>query len=253
MILYLHDTPLSISNEIAANANNIDTIRAVESYLQQNNDVVLSADDGYKSVINLLPLLEKYNVKLLFFVTTGFIDKIVYPYEVELSNFLVENEQCIYEGSNIVFSTIEQKIVFYKSLHQKLKPMSLERRETFIEQFFQNNNTRRVSFQKNVFMDWNEIKEVANHPLVEIGSHCISHILLSTQSIKTVYRECKGSKERLQQVLGYKITKLSYPYGDNNLTVRVLAKITGYKEAYGTHNGKSTPMNIARSKLKELL
>lgn len=253
MILYFHDTPNKLKSQVAANRSNIDTIESIENYIQKNRDVVLSADDGYKSVKNLLSLLEKYDVKLLFFVTTGFIDEIVYPYEVELSNFLEQNSSCLYDGKSFLLEALEEKESFFKSLHKKLKPLSLKTRENFVFDFFKENNTDKKTYQKDIFMTWRELKEIAKHPMVEIGSHCVSHLFLPSQNLKNIYYELKESKKILEEKLECTITKVSYPYGGNNLKVRLLARLAGYKEGYGTHNKNSTQMNIARSELKDLI
>jgi len=253
LILYLHDTPYKVRNEVAANIDNIDTVELVESCLVNNKNLMLSADDGYKSVINLLPLLEKYNVRLLFFVTTGLIEKTVYPYEVEISNFLEKNSSCKYSGETLELEGAQEKDDFFKALHQRLKYLSLEQRDYLVHNFFSENGTNRNQYQKNVFMTWDDLLQIKQHPLVEIGSHCVSHIFLPSQTIADIYYELRESKERLEEKLECKVTKLSYPYGGNDLKVRLLARLAGYKEAYGTHNKKSKAMNQARIGIRALI
>ena len=57
----------------------------------------------------------------------------------------------------------------------------------------------------------------------------------------------------MEEKLECKVTKLSYPYGGNDLKVRLLARLAGYKEAYGTHNKKSKAMNQARIGIRALI
>ncbi|OOE39313.1 hypothetical protein BZG00_10510 [Salinivibrio kushneri] len=248
-IIYLHDTPFVIKGQVAANRKNIDTANDVEKYLCENNNVLLSADDGYKSIKNLLPLVEKYRVELLLFITTGFTDRSVYPYEVELSNFLEEYDCFSYEGADLSLKSSSEKESFFEVLHRRLKLLSLDERDNFVEHFFEENKVNREEFQKNVFLDWQELKEIAQHPLVEIGSHCVSHIFLPNKSSWVVYNELRVSKIILEKKLGCSIEKLSYPYGGNNLKTRILAKLAGYKEAYGTLSKNPTTFNIGRKEI----
>ncbi|MBB5322515.1 polysaccharide deacetylase family protein [Marinobacter oulmenensis] len=251
MIVYLHDIPYSVGNRLAANKKNIDTVFSVEKCLKNNRNVLLTADDGYKSVKNLLPLLEKYNVKLIFFITTGFLDKSVYPYEVELSNFLERNSALSYEGKSLLLEDVSVKEEFFGMVHKQLKYLSLRERNNHIDSFFLENGGGREEYVENIFVTWQDLRELAKHPLVEIGSHCVSHVFLPSQDLSTIIFELKESKARIEHELGKKVTKLSYPYGGSNFKVKVLAKALGYKETYATNDKKYNFMDKGRVSLSK--
>ncbi|MGM0952116.1 MAG: polysaccharide deacetylase family protein [Pseudomonadota bacterium] len=249
MILYLHDTPFSVGDKIAANRSNSSEISSIDKFLSAQGEVLLSADDGYKSVKNLLPLLERYKVKLILFVTSGFLDRSVYPYEVELSNFLQKHDALTYGGEKFILETASSKENFFNLFHQRLKFLTLDERERSTSAFFSENGCERQKYREEVFLTWDELRELESHPLVEIGSHCVSHVFLPTQDLSTIIFELKESKARIESELGKKVTKLSYPYGGNNFKVKALARALGYKEAYGTNDKKHNFMDKGRMSL----
>lgn len=251
MIIYLHDTKYEYTNEVAANRHNIDTIDQIDKFLENHPSTILSADDGYKSVFNLLPLLDKHETKLLFFITTGFIDKTIYPYEVELSNFLERNGSCVLNYEELECQSLKQKEEIFKKIHSDLKYKNYRQRERFMNQFAEDNNFSRETYQQDFFMTWNDIIEIAKHPKVEVGSHTVSHIALPFHSLRTIYKELKGSKQILEAKIGKNISKFSYPYGANNRKVRMLTRLCGYKQAYSTKRTSSSSVNIGRHTLDE--
>lgn len=248
-VVYLHDIPVEYRPGVGANRSNVDSIDSVRRYLELHPEVLLTADDGYASVRNLLPLLEEFKAKLILFVTTGFIDKSIYPYEVAVSNFLEKHKSCIYKGKNFEINTYAQKDHVFRTFHRDCKPAGLGARKNALAEFLLENSANESAYRGGEFMSWEEVRDVASHPLVEIGSHCVSHLFLPGQSIPVIYNELRASKFTLQRKLKCNVTKLSYPYGAHNFTVRLLAWLVGYKCAYGTYESKPSGMALSRSRL----
>jgi len=88
------------------------------------------------------------------------------------------------------------------------------------------------------FLDWEEIKEIANNKLFNIGSHCISHLPLSHISKDLLEREIKDSKLSIEEQLNQEVFLIAYPYGGfNEINRRVIsyAKQSGYKFGFSAN------------------
>jgi len=94
----------------------------------------------------------------------------------------------------------------------------------FVSAAFVRNHTRH-------FLCPSELRDIANHPLANIGSHGNTHIPLTECSEKKLREEVKDSKYYLEDTIGKEITVLSYPYGAVNRRVRNVVEETGYRSA----------------------
>lgn len=93
------------------------------------------------------------------------------------------------------------------------------------------NEYDRPDVQHEPILSWEDVRLLNDHPLVTIGAHTRSHVLLSRQSWRTAWNELRASKERLEKKLGEPVRHVSYPYGGNNIIVRQMARWLGF--AYG--------------------
>jgi peptidoglycan/xylan/chitin deacetylase (PgdA/CDA1 family) len=62
-------------------------------------------------------------------------------------------------------------------------------------------------------LDLNELRELVNLGMC-VGSHTISHPVLSQQSPELAWKEISESKRMLENALGARVWALAYPYGD---------------------------------------
>ncbi|MGA2775287.1 MAG: polysaccharide deacetylase family protein [Candidatus Omnitrophota bacterium] len=69
-----------------------------------------------------------------------------------------------------------------------------------------------VVSENDIFMNWQEIKEVAECG-ISIGSHTISHRILSNLSDAELEKEIVGSKNEIEQRLGKSVISFAYPVG----------------------------------------
>lgn len=72
--------------------------------------------------------------------------------------------------------------------------------------------TPEVHFDNDIFMNWQEIKEVAEEG-ISIGAHTVSHRILSTLSDREVEKEIIESKNEIEQRLGKSVISFAYPVG----------------------------------------
>jgi peptidoglycan/xylan/chitin deacetylase (PgdA/CDA1 family) len=61
-----------------------------------------------------------------------------------------------------------------------------------------------------------ELRELAEGELVEIGAHTLTHPVLADLAPDQQQHEIGGSKRRLEALTGKKISSFAYPYGKKN-------------------------------------
>ena len=94
---------------------------------------------------------------------------------------------------------------------------------------------RDVSYQPSrPMLSWAEVRALGQLGWT-IGSHTLSHPILSQQSDDDSRRELVDSRRRLTQMLGHEVTLLAYPYGTRRTVSsreHRLAKAAGYQAAF---------------------
>lgn len=107
------------------------------------------------------------------------------------------------------------------------------------------------------YMDWDEVRALANSELVEIGSHAYTHRSLGMIPPDEARREIRKSKEHLEDKLGLPIRSFAYPYGTRSdftpATERALAE-AGFRIAFNSMHGSiragMNPISLPRVKVE---
>ena len=74
-----------------------------------------------------------------------------------------------------------------------------------------------------------QIRELSNSDLVEIGSHCISHLPLTNLTVNQIEKELSESKCILESIIGKPIRSIAYPIGMYNAGILDMAEKIGYQ------------------------
>jgi peptidoglycan/xylan/chitin deacetylase (PgdA/CDA1 family) len=93
-------------------------------------------------------------------------------------------------------------------------------------------------------LSWDELKPFAEHPLVTIGAHTITHCNLARQTEEIASDEIATSRARIESALQRPVLHLAYPYGDRIAAGRrefALAHAAGFKTAVTTRPGMIFP------------
>ena len=94
---------------------------------------------------------------------------------------------------------------------------------------------------RDLCMDWEEIAQMADSPLVTIGAHTVNHMMLKkVPSDATVRAEMDMSRSVIEAALGKRPQHLAYPVGDPTSAgareFRIAADL-GFKTAVTTRPG----------------
>jgi peptidoglycan/xylan/chitin deacetylase (PgdA/CDA1 family) len=87
-------------------------------------------------------------------------------------------------------------------------------------------------------MNWTQLKKLAAHPLIDIGSHTQKHkILTEIEDVELLRNELNESKREIENNLNVRCNLFSYPKGKCNVSVQEEVKKV-YQAAVGTRPGR---------------
>lgn len=78
------------------------------------------------------------------------------------------------------------------------------------------------------YLTVDDLRELATQNGVTIGSHGVTHSLLTKCDADQLRNELVGSRERLEEIIGVPVRSISYPHGDVDERVRTAAIAAGY-------------------------
>jgi peptidoglycan/xylan/chitin deacetylase (PgdA/CDA1 family) len=212
--------------------------------------VLLTCDDGLQNCLHdMLPLLQEFDIECLFFVTgasLGQTPTMLWYEELYLMllaahvEFSVELPEI---GERIRATSLTRHSAWW-TLVNKLSQQDSERRKGLLEA---------IAIQLGLEKNWNakyredpvlsrrflllsgaEVKQLAVSG-GSMGSHTLSHPVLSQSSTEAAWNEISGSKRELDQMLGQETWAFAYPFGDStSVTSREveMAERAGFKTAF---------------------
>jgi peptidoglycan/xylan/chitin deacetylase (PgdA/CDA1 family) len=104
-----------------------------------------------------------------------------------------------------------------------------------------------------IYLTRSEVYRLASMPQVTIGSHGMNHIPLTECDDAALKKELVSSKLYLEDLIGYEITTIAYPYGAANRKVRDAAEQAGYRSGatirFDINNSLRDPLLLCRTEI----
>jgi len=147
--------------------------------------------------------------------------KFIHPddFEKSLSNNKLDRK--------ILFTVDDGLLSFYENAWPILK----EKKIPFVLFI----NTREVGAYN--YMNWDQIRELYNSEIVEIGNHSHSHEYLVDENADVIKKDILKSIKIFKEKLGKNSNFFSYPFGEYSLEFKKIIKELGFKYAFGQHSG----------------
>lgn len=227
--------------------------------------VVISFDDGYRDVyLNAFPVLERFNLSAIVFISTRMVEKGESFWWDELEGLVAHNhleeiklalENCFspeYDLDLGHLKQIQDKRVFLATLTERIKKIKGKYRDELLNRL--KPLLKLEEEEKREVLSWDEIKKLRKNG-IELGSHTHNHYLLTFEDQKTITEELKVSKQKLEESLEEKIEFLSYPSGLYNPEIEKMAEECGYKagcsNSYGFNHKGIDFFSLKRLSLEE--
>lgn len=212
--------------------------------------VLLTCDDGLRnSLFDMLPILQEFQLKCLFFVTGASLSHTpTMLWHEELYLMLLAAPQRftseLLETAQPLAGGRSEKHSLWWGLVRKLSQYDLYHRRTLLErirmqlglpeQWDAEYRRDPVLSRRFLVLNRSELHRLAGAGMC-VGAHTLSHLVLSQSAPDVAWSELSESKYSLEEVLRREIWALAYPFGDSSsVTSRELqmAKQVGFKNAF---------------------
>ena len=196
--------------------------------------VAVTFDDGFADNLTVaLPILQEFSVPATVYVTTGFVDRSVRPFQYDLAGLVCRSERLHLDWNGTTYSWIldspHARSACYMSVYHMLKPASARVRKDVIAQLaaeFPN-----LADHSGRYLTHDQLFELAASPLITIGAHTHHHLLLDSVSRAEMCNDMALGRQLLEEQLGRNVTHFSFPYGHHNRTVRLAVTNLGFDSA----------------------
>jgi peptidoglycan/xylan/chitin deacetylase (PgdA/CDA1 family) len=240
-----HLSVVDFDTHISYLKNNFDIVSLKEIFERSRSKIkskrktiAITFDDGYENnYTNAFPVLKKYNVPAtIFVVAKGIVDASTILWYDYLDGLKEQIDYSLFPTLNIALgdsllkarsiTNISQFRGLLKSLNPREKDLLFE---NILPQtkFAHITDTLDPEYRK--LLSRNQMREMINSGLIEIGSHSLNHPNLDVLGDEELRLELRESKKILEQHLGSPIVSLAFPDGAYNQKVKMIALEEGYK------------------------
>jgi len=217
-----------------------------------HGSLVITFDDGYADNYEIAyPILVKHGLTATIFVTTGHVGMTdLFWFEKVSFYFKTLGSYELNIGSLNFKEHVDEnnRIMLRDSLLGILKKVPNQVRENAmaeLEALFGEKSQEAAAHHLINTLTWEQIVEM-DRGGIEMGSHTVSHPVLSSMEEREIHLELIESKKILEEKLGHEIVSVSYPVGgqfDFNPLVERIAFESGYKFGLSYINGANSDLS----------
>lgn len=211
---------------------------------------LITFDDGFRNNYErAFPVLKQKQVLAIFFITTGLISKkeMLWTEKITYSIFKTKKDSVVLNldcPTSFSISTIRQKETASQKIGSYLKRSSKNKIVKVLKELTEQLNDiyfEDASPERYQFLNWREVIKMSESGMI-IGSHTLSHMLLSCLTENEANDELKKSKQIIEQTLNAPCVFFSYPNGtveDFNSNHKSILNKLGYRCAFSQISGLS--------------
>ncbi len=177
--------------------------------------LAVTFDDGYIDNYEIAyPILKDLKVPFSIYVTDQFPEgkAVLWWYQLE-SLLRGATVMDLPDGRQLVLDTDQKRQAAFLQLRQEI----MNQRGVSAEQAYQivtgDHGADWQTLCARHAMQWNHLRELAADPLVTIGSHTVTHSVLSGLSDEQAHTEIHQSKIRIEMQIGQPVDHFCYPFG----------------------------------------
>jgi len=185
--------------------------------------VVVTFDDGFANNFSVaFPILRRHSIPFTVFVTTGLLDTpgaMLWTERAKRSLFLYPERSVSIEldgaSATLDLSSPAARADASKRVVSRLKRLQPDARNRTLDELERVCGSRPVQEherERYQFLTWAQAREMASAG-VEIGSHTVSHPILTTLDAATLRHELAESKRSVETALGGECVSFAYPNG----------------------------------------
>lgn len=219
-----------------------EAIEQLQNRSIKRNSIVITFDDGYEDNYSLgMKVFQEEGVRPAVFITTGCVDRQISLWPDRLRsliyNSIIKAPVKLETSVITVQAHMASRIHAVKAIISHVKKLDLEQRESFLNDL--ENRMGPPATLPSLMLDWDQVGILASQG-VTIGSHTVSHPILSQVPDEVAGFEIEESKRILEEKTGRKISMFAYPNGtlrDFTPGTIDLLRRSGYAAAVTTMRG----------------
>jgi peptidoglycan/xylan/chitin deacetylase (PgdA/CDA1 family) len=193
--------------------------------------VAITFDDGHCDFYTKAwPLLQKYELPAALYVTTGFVDQKCWLWPDLLRYLLIKTSKATLHLDNVGYLPLDSQhlLLSWNKLGDYCLTLSSENRWEFLKELSHKLEVDTETHAQPPFnsVTWDQLREMVSQGL-EVGSHTVSHPILTSLSLDDASQELAISHERILSELGIPPKGICYPNGmsrDISEQLEVLSK-----------------------------
>ncbi|MBF0187849.1 MAG: polysaccharide deacetylase family protein [Magnetococcales bacterium] len=179
----------------------------------------LTFDDGYRDNYDaLFPILKQQNAPAAIYVATGFIDGDATAWWYGVEEILNRDDELVLEmdasEQSFTVATLEQRQQAYDTVCSTLRNADKKSHLEAIARMERRYDLDMKALSQEAFLTPSMVRELAEHPLVTIAGHTITHPSLRGMKREEAHREIAGGRQRLQEMTEQPVDHFAFPYGD---------------------------------------
>ena len=233
-------------------------VRSLKADEVTRHGSVITFDDGAADNLhNAKPLLERYNIPATVFVATEYSKGEREFWWDELERLLLvpqelpESLNLKLDGTSLNWNSNASRQELYQTIGDSLRLLPSAKRFDIIGELQRWSGLGTTPRQTHRALSHEEIRQLADGGLVEIGAHTVTHPVLSAIPVAQQQQEISESKTQLEQILNQPVESFAYPYGTRDDYTRdsvEIVKQTNFSCACSNFTGVVQP----RTSLYEL-
>jgi peptidoglycan/xylan/chitin deacetylase (PgdA/CDA1 family) len=175
-------------------------------------------DDGYRDNLeHAYPVFKRHGVPFTIYVPTDYADGRADLWWVTLERVLREAPHITLamngEGRYFPLRTIAEKEGAFHEIYWWLRSIPERIARAAVAELASARGIDSADSAKGALMSWDEVRTLAQDPIVTIGAHTKGHFALAKLSEKEARSEIAGSVRRIEKELARPCRHFSYPYG----------------------------------------
>lgn len=179
---------------------------------------VFTLDDGYRDNLeHAYPVFKRNDVPFAVYVATDYADGGGDLWWLTLERVIAEAVEVAVamDGSVETFKavTVAEKYAAFERIYWWLRKLPELRAREVVAELASSIGYNANRQCRDLVMNWAELRQLADDPLVTIGGHTCRHLALAKLPAHEALAEIKGSMARIEAELGWPCRHFSYPYG----------------------------------------
>ena len=239
--------------------------------------VIVTFDDGYADNLReAKPLLERFDIPVTVFVTTGYTGRQLEFWWDDLERLLLQpgslpgtirfningktHEWHLMDDAHYSENSYQRHLSWnvlkkdkptkrhdlYLALCRLLRSFTEEERRPVLDYLIASSGAGTQGRSTHQPLSRDEVLRLAKGGLVEIGAHSVTHSVLSVLSPEMQRKEILESKSSLEELLGHPLSSFAYPFGTRSdytkETVRIVQE-SGFNCACSNFSNRFWPNN----------